>query len=73
MMKRYMYLTQMDFTLIYQYNSLYYLQTSQKKLNTAKDLEKNETLDRIFNYMEKRDILSTCNFKNLMKLCGFFY
>lgn len=72
-LRRFVYLTPTDFTLLFQYNTLHYLQQTNKKFNSDKENEKNDILNRVLAYMEKGDIFSKTNIKNLLKFCAFFY
>lgn len=44
-----------------------------KNFNKDKEEEKLEILNRILYYMDKKDVLPTANFKNIIKLLAFFY
>ncbi|KAL4437845.1 hypothetical protein ABPG74_001016 [Tetrahymena malaccensis] len=65
-------LSAVDFTILFQYNSLFYQKHLSKNYSKEADLQKDEISNRILYHMMKNKF-SQANFKCLAKICGIIY
>ncbi|EAS01842.2 hypothetical protein TTHERM_00566860 (macronuclear) [Tetrahymena thermophila SB210] len=66
------FLSALDFTILFQYNSLFYQKQLSKNYSKESEQQKNDISNRILYHMLKHKF-TQANFKCLAKICGFIY
>ncbi|KAL4487443.1 hypothetical protein ABPG72_006963 [Tetrahymena utriculariae] len=66
------FLSALDFTILFQYNSLFYQTHLSKNYSKESEQQKNDVSNRILYHMLKHKF-DQANFKCLAKICGFIY